>query len=175
MRKKTYVLNRRAFELLAEAADLRQADVAERLGTTPAWISQLVTGRARAPEETVLRLAGILGTSPRSLMADEGRSKNHLRERAMSACSRLRISTALLTRFADGGKLSPHEVAEVAQLLGVDAQEVAAIRREQIHATPPREVCAPAYTAIAERMNCSPREIQEAYEEGWALEDAEQA
>jgi len=51
-------------------ADLTQSELAEKVGTSPAYISQLETGYRRASMPMLVRLAAVLGCNPADLLQE---------------------------------------------------------------------------------------------------------
>lgn len=55
-----------------KAAKLTQEQVAERLGSSPEWVSQVERGVGRPSIEMLVRLAGAIGVAPSQLVLDAG-------------------------------------------------------------------------------------------------------
>lgn len=66
----THRLDSNALRVARNAAGLRQADVAERLGRTPSAIAHMERGTLNPPMTTIAEIAEVLGVATSDLLAE---------------------------------------------------------------------------------------------------------
>lgn len=134
---------------LRKAQDMKQAELAEKIGYCPSVISLLELGKRRPNRPTVLKLASVLGTTPKYLLGHNGDdARNHnlslgtylYRLRLESGLStselanQLRVCRASVSAW-ENNKTKPSDESCVllANIFNIDVDSIKALRNDSLY------------------------------------------